>query len=134
MPSAKTADNLNSGHIDQAVLAELRQTLSDKRAEMLSLYKHDIRVGKESTDDNSDDFADRANNSYNRELMFALSATERGMLGHIDKAFERLESGKYGRCSSCNRPIGLPRLKALPWARYCIACQELEEKGLLDDE
>lgn len=120
--------------LQDAALASLRDSLAAKQREMLDLYEHDVHAGQASTDDNADDFADRANNSYNRELMFALSDTERGMLIHIEAAFERLEAGKYGSCSSCGRPIGLPRLKALPWARYCIGCQELEEKGLLDDD
>ena len=80
----------------------------------------------------TDDFADRANNSYNRETMFALSNAERDMLICVDEAFQRLEKGTYGICDYCTNPIGLERLKAVPWARYCIGCQELEEKGLLD--
>ena len=115
-----------------AVLASLRESLDLKRQEMLDLYEHDVHAGQASTDDNSDDFADRANNSYNRELMFSLSANERRMLICIDEAMRRLEEGSYGRCDHCGEPIGLPRLKALPWARYCIGCQEREEMGLLD--
>ncbi len=115
-----------------SVIANLRASLDAKRREMRDLYQHDVHAGQQSTDDNSDDFADRANNSFNRELMFSLSDTERQMLIHIDDAFQRIEEGSYGSCIHCSRPIGLPRLKALPWARYCIACQELEEMGLLD--
>ena len=113
-------------------LAELRQSLEEKRLELLSFYEHDLRVGQESTDDNADDFADRANNSYNRELMFLLSASERTLLIHIEDAYQRLKEGSYGQCIHCDKPIGLPRLKALPWARYCIACQERDEMGLLE--
>ncbi len=134
MPNAKPvedhepAEELHAA----AVLDGLRQSLDLKRCEMLSLYEHDVHAGQESTDDNADDFADRANNSYNRELMFSLSDNERRMLINIDDAFKRLAEGSYGRCDHCDKPIGLPRLKALPWARYCIACQELEEMGILD--
>lgn len=113
-------------------LENLREVLVTKRQEMLSLYEHDVKVGQESTDDNADDFADRANNSYNRETMFALSNTEREMLILIDEAFGRLDKGTYGVCDFCASEIGIQRLKALPWARYCIDCQEKEEKGLLD--
>ena len=113
-------------------LEEFREILVTKRKEMLSLYEHDVKVGQESTDDNADDFADRANNSYQRETMFALSNTEREMLILIDEAFDRIDKGKYGVCDYCTGSIGIERLKALPWARYCIDCQEREEKGLLD--
>jgi RNA polymerase-binding transcription factor len=135
VPSTKirsTAENGQDAH-GAAVLNGLRDSLDLKRREMLSLYEHDVHAGQESTDDNADDFADRANNSYNRELMFSLSDTERQMLIHIDEAMRRLDQGIYGLCTFCSEPIGLPRLKALPWARYCIDCQEREENGLLDD-
>ncbi len=134
MPSTKIRSNGSGQDVHApAVLAGFRDTLDVKRREMLSLYEHDVHAGQESTDDNADDFADRANNSYNRELMFSLSDNERQMLISIDEAMQRLDEGSYGVCTFCSEPIGLPRLKALPWARYCIDCQEREEMGILDD-
>ncbi len=135
MPNIKTApktENAEALH-GADVVAGLRESLDVKRQEMLSLYEHDLHAGKETTDDNADDFADRANNSYNRELMFSLSDNERQMLIRIEGAIRRLNNGSYGTCENCYQPIGLPRLKALPWAQYCIGCQEREEMGLLDD-
>lgn len=127
MPDAK-----NLERPDGVAVEELRQSLLAKREELLKLYEHDLRVGQESTDDNADDFADRANNSYNRELMFTLSDSEREMLLRVEDAFKRLASGEYGRCDNCGKEIGLPRLRAVPWTLHCIACQELEEKGMLE--
>ncbi len=118
---------------DASDLAALRESLDDKRSELLSFYEHDIRAGKETSDVSSDDFADRANNSYHRELMFSLSATERGMLLQVEAALERLERSDFGQCAHCGSSIGKPRLDAVPWARYCIECQKMEEKGLLED-
>ena len=118
---------------DEAAFEELRQSLVAKRDELVKLYRHDVRVGQESTDDNADDFADRANNSYNRELMFTLSDSEREALLRVEDAFKRLDSGQYGSCEHCGRQIGLQRLRAVPWTHHCISCQELEEKGMLED-
>ena len=115
-----------------ADIEALKDALVSKRLEVEALYQHDVRVGQESTDDNADDFADRANNSYNRETMFALSNTEREQLIAIDDAILRIEKGSYGICDYCDEMIGLPRLEAVPWARYCIRCQERDEQGLLD--
>ncbi len=134
MPNTKSVarvENAEALH-GTAVLTGLRDSLDVKRREMLSLYEHDVHAGQASTDDNADDFADRANNSYNRELMFSLSDNERRMLIRIDEAFKRLDEGSYGSCTFCNEPIGLARLEALPWAQYCIGCQEREEMGLLE--
>ena len=42
----------------------------------------------------------------------------------IDAALERLKSGEYGICEECDEPIAEKRLRAVPWTRYCIICQE----------
>jgi DnaK suppressor protein len=42
----------------------------------------------------------------------------------IEAALDRLSSNDYGICLGCEEPIPAKRLKALPWARYCVGCQE----------
>jgi len=113
---------------------DLRERLQKQRDEILNMYKQDLRAGQESADDGTEDIVDRANNAYNRELMFSLSDTERNTLLQIENALRRMDEGTYGRCSNCGQSIALPRLEALPWARFCVDCQELAEKGLLEME
>jgi DnaK suppressor protein len=116
---------------DSTQFAPLRDRLQQQRQEILDMYQQDLRAGQESADDGTEDIVDRANNSYNRELMFSLSDSERMMLLQVEEALRRMEDGIYGRCANCGRPISLQRLEAVPWARFCIDCQELAEKGLL---
>jgi DnaK suppressor protein len=110
-----------------------REKLEKKRNDILDQYARDLRSGQEASDDNTDDLVDRANNAISRELMFSLSDTERQLLLQVEEALVRMETGTYGRCVHCSQPIAGPRLDALPWAKYCIDCQELQEKGLLED-
>ncbi len=110
-----------------------RERLLSQRQDIVSLYQNDVRAGQESTDEGTEDIVDRANNSYNRELMFSLSDSERHLLLDIDRALERIEDGSYGSCINCGQPIGQKRLEAVPWARYCIDCQELAEQGMLSE-
>jgi DnaK suppressor protein len=42
----------------------------------------------------------------------------------IDFAFTRLDQGEYGICAECGEAIALDRLKAVPFAAYCLSCQE----------
>lgn len=42
----------------------------------------------------------------------------------INAALERLKRGEYGICEECDEAISEKRLKAVPWARYCLTCQE----------
>lgn len=51
-----------------------------------------------------------------------LSEVVRRELAEIDAALTRIAEGKYGTCLACGGPMGLQRLRALPEARYCIAC------------
>ena len=110
-----------------------RQRLQEHRQELMNLYRNDVRAGQESADEGTEDIVDRANNSYNRELMFALSDAERNKLLQVDKALTRIEEGSYGKCLNCGTLIGEKRLQAVPWTRYCIDCKELAEQGMLEN-
>jgi len=53
------------------------------------------------------------------------------MLHLVDEALERIDGRRFGVCAACSGEIEKRRLEAVPWARHCIACQELQEQGLL---
>ncbi|HYN20001.1 MAG TPA: TraR/DksA family transcriptional regulator, partial [Thermoanaerobaculia bacterium] len=126
---AKTASaQPQQGVQDQSGFDVLRTRLLEQRREMYDLYNQDVRAGQESADDGTEDIVDRANNHYNRELMFSLSDTERQRLLQIEDALRRLDEGTYGRCGNCGGQINPLRLDAVPWTRYCIDCQELVER------
>jgi len=46
------------------------------------------------------------------------------LLREISDALQRIEQGTYGVCLECEEPISVKRLEAVPWARYCVTCQE----------
>lgn len=112
----------------------LQARLLEQRQEIVNMYNQDIRAGQESADEPTEDIVDRANNAYNRELMFSISDSERQLLLQIEDAINRMNVGTYGRCTNCGNTIHPLRLEAVPWARFCIDCQELAEKGLLENE
>jgi DnaK suppressor protein len=51
------------------------------------------------------------------------------MLKEIESALKRVAGGNYGYCEGCGHEISPARLKALPWARYCLVCQELRSRN-----
>jgi DnaK suppressor protein len=128
---AKTAAPAETSTEDYSAL---RERLLQQKQDIVNMYKQDVRAGQESADDGTEDIVDRANNSYNRELMFSLSDGERQMLLQVEDALRRIDEGRYGRCASCGSTIHVLRLNAVPWTRFCINCQELAEKGLLEHE
>ncbi|HTS28902.1 MAG TPA: TraR/DksA family transcriptional regulator [Bryobacteraceae bacterium] len=46
------------------------------------------------------------------------------LLREISDALRRLDHDQYGICLECEEPISAKRLDAVPWARYCVSCQE----------
>jgi DnaK suppressor protein len=50
------------------------------------------------------------------------------LLRQVEVALERLEAGEYGNCINCGQEIPESRLNAVPWAIYCIACQEIVDR------
>ena len=80
------------------------------------------------------DPADMAANAYTKELLISMSANDRKLLELIDEALARIEAGEYGECVNCGEPVLEKRLEAVPWARYCLKCQDLQERGLLNVE
>jgi DnaK suppressor protein len=129
---AKTK-NAKRAAVNGLSVDEIREQLESQRREILDLYEHDLREGQRASDEGSEDIVDRANSSYNREFMFSLSGGERDTLFQIEEAIEKLSDGRYGTCSNCADEIPPARLKALLWARYCVDCQELEERGMLQE-
>lgn len=73
------------------------------------------------------DTADQAAAEYERQALTHKAAIARQTLQNLRQALERLGRGTFGQCAECGNEIELKRLEAIPWARYCLTCQELRE-------
>lgn len=119
--------------MDKKQQEKYRKRLTEKRKDILDEFKKNVNYRMESaSDDGTQDIADKATMAYNKEFLFSLTDTERDMLQLIDEALIRLNTKEFGYCTSCQNEIKQTRLDAVPWARYCISCQELQEQGLLE--
>jgi DnaK suppressor protein len=67
---------------------------------------------------------DQAQMTHDESVSLSLNRLDYLQLRMIEAALDRLAAGDYGTCLGCEEPIPAKRLKALPWARYCVACQE----------
>ena len=81
--------------------------------------------GEDAVFDNH--LADTATETYDRELDYTLEENSEHVLADIDAALKRIEEGTYGICTSCDKPIAVERLEALPWATLCIDCKRNRE-------
>jgi DnaK suppressor protein len=74
------------------------------------------------------DLADQAASAYTKEFLLSLGDAERRLLRQVDAALEKIRLRTYGTCEKCGEEIAMKRLEALPFAEFCIACQEEEER------
>jgi DnaK suppressor protein len=102
-----------------AALSDLRASLE---AELASLRQQLNELGGFGGLTYDDNFADSAQVTAERGEAEALSAKLRETLTEVERALEKIESGKYGTCESCGGPIAPARLEAMPATRYCIDC------------
>jgi DnaK suppressor protein len=61
--------------------------------------------------------------TVDRERNLALSGQAALAVEEIDYAAQRVADRTYGYCERCFQPIPKPRLRALPYARLCVACK-----------
>ena len=80
-------------------------------------------------DNGTEDYVDYAVNSYAREFLLSLTELDRKHLLLVEEALNRIDRGEYGYCQQCGEDVAPKRLEVQPWARHCVRCQELEEKG-----
>ncbi len=73
--------------------------------------------------------ANIASDNYEQEFMLGLLESEKVLLDQIDEALQRIADRIYGVCLGTAKPIGLARLKARPWSKYCIDYARLVEQG-----
>jgi RNA polymerase-binding transcription factor len=110
-----------------------RRLLEAKKSTLSAELAKTRSAEEETTEELTQDIADKAVSSYTREFLYSLTDTERNTLIQIDQALLRIEEGAYGFCLNCGAAISEKRLEAVPWSSYCVDCQELSEKGLLEN-
>ncbi len=105
--------------------------LAAKSDELLGRVREARTSVKEANAADAPDLGDRALTSMSLDLSYQLTAGEREILRRIDAAIDRIEKGTYGTCVNCDKKMQMARLEAVPWARHCIDCQELQDRGEL---
>ncbi len=111
-----------------------RDKLLDRRESLVGQVQQAELYSRERDAEATQDPADMAANAYTKELLVSMSDNDRKLLKLIDEALERIEEGSYARCVHCNEALPERRLDAVPWARLCVRCQDLQERGLLQED
>jgi DnaK suppressor protein len=103
-------------HAERAIYQE-QATALKAEADSLALEREpgDVQFDEES--------GEGGTVTVDRERDLALSAQALAAVEEIDEALERIRRKSYGMCERCGQAIPKPRLRALPYARLCVACK-----------
>jgi len=109
--------------------AELRQILHDRRRVMQETVQTRIRDVRSDRAKDVIDEIEHSDADTHGDIEFAVLQMQTETLTRIDAALVRLDAGEYGSCASCGADISQTRLRALPFAVRCTACEERRENG-----
>ena len=108
-------------------LADLKQMLSDRRRELQGDVRSRIRDGRTGRSTDGHDDLEQSEADTQGDLEFTLLQMRAATLVRIDEALGKLDAGEYGSCVECESEIPERRLRALPFAVRCQACEEQRE-------
>ena len=105
-------------------IAEFQDLLLQKRHEVIgnvtSMENDALR--KEYTDLSRMPLhlGDMGSDAFETENCLSLVESERKLLAEVDEALARIQDQSYGICLGTGKPIGMPRLRAIPWAKFSV--------------
>ncbi len=106
-------------------LNKLKDTLEKKQAELMR-----VLVNREGIEiEKSPDALDEVQHATERELAIRNLDRDSALLRNVRAALVRHTQGTYGICQHCEEEISSKRLQAVPWAAFCIECQEIADRN-----
>jgi DnaK suppressor protein len=115
----------------QQTLLELRTRLNGDVSHLADEALH--QTGSEAGGNLSSmpiHMADLGTDAYEQENTLNLLQNEEQVLADIAAALDRVDHGTFGQCEECGKEIPEARLRALPYARYCVECARKQEQGI----
>jgi DnaK suppressor protein len=115
---------IGSGNGDRMQTQEMKSILDAKLSELADRHvsREDIAIEKAAEE------MDEVQRGSDRVLALDSITRMWETSTLVTEALERIEKNTYGVCLECEEPISAKRLAALPWAKYCIACQDAKDQ------
>ena len=112
-----------------STLRQFRQILEDKSVELRAQMSGPKVNPALQIHFDPYDTADFAEKSHEEWIFLQKNSFDTTLLREIEAALVRLRDGSYGTCQDCGMPVSRKRLEAVPWARYCVSCEERRQNG-----
>src|SRR2546422_5740705 len=117
-----------TGSLDHRIVKAFEAILLERRARLQESVRARVTEHRTGERRRSPEDATNAVESLSEDREVAVLDRESREAAQIDAALERLARDEYGICGNCGTVIGLARLRALPFAQRCTACQRSEER------
>jgi DnaK suppressor protein len=108
--------------------AELKLMLMARRRALSDDVQSRIRHGRDGRTQGVRDDLEHSDEDFQGDIELTLIQMHADTLARIDEALARLDAGTYGLCFDCECEISESRLRALPFAVRCQACEERRER------
>jgi DnaK suppressor protein len=102
-----------------------KNVLEAKQAELARMVRNRDGIAIEA----SPDALDAVQHATERELAIRNLDRDFALLRNVRAALRRIDDGSFGVCLHCDEDISPKRLAALPWAAFCIRCQEISDRS-----
>jgi DnaK suppressor protein len=111
-------------------LEKFKNILLEKQAELERFVRNRDGIAIEK----AADAIDEVQHATERELAIRNLDRETILLRNVRNALRRIKDGSYGVCMHCEEDISLKRVNAVPWAPFCIQCQEEADRQRAEGE
>ncbi len=109
-------------------LNNYKKILQQKQDELERIVRNRDAI----TIEKSADALDEVQHASERELAIRNLDRESNLLRNVRSALRRINDGTFGVCLHCEEDISPKRLAAVPWAPFCIQCQEQADRNAAD--
>ncbi len=103
---------MNIENLKRALLAKAKELRNSQ------ISKEEIAIERNA------ELLDEIQRTSDREIAMASLTRDWHTTAQVAAALQRIEIGEYGVCAQCEEAISERRLNAIPWAKFCIRCQE----------
>jgi DnaK suppressor protein len=103
-------------------MMDLEKTKAELEAKLQELTARAEDIDDDHRQPGDDDWAENAVESADDEVLEEIGDIALEEIQQIRLALSRIESGSYGVCASCGKPIPEERLNARPYSTKCVNC------------
>ena len=119
---------MSPSKLDGRITGELERFLHDELARLQGSLRAVVSESRMAESTSLTDMSIHAAETLHTEIQVTLLDRRTQQVVQIQDALARLSAGQYGFCQDCDEFIGMPRLRALPFAARCRDCQGQAER------